>query len=132
MVTCGVLVTDGINYLICHPTAGKWWDLPKGKKDPGESDSETAVREMREETGLCADVSNLEYLGTFSYRPNKDLCLFKWQVDVMPDPGTLHCTSTFHSNMQWYPEMDKFAIVDRDACLKLVNPSMCKVLSGLI
>lgn len=28
------------------------WDLPKGKVDPGETPPETAVREVREETGI--------------------------------------------------------------------------------
>jgi 8-oxo-dGTP diphosphatase len=28
------------------------WSLPKGKADPGESDEETALREVEEETGL--------------------------------------------------------------------------------
>ena len=31
------------------------WTLPKGKAEPGETDEETAVREVEEETGLrCA------------------------------------------------------------------------------
>lgn len=29
-----------------------WWDLPKGKIDPGESESEAALREVQEETGV--------------------------------------------------------------------------------
>ena len=29
-----------------------YWDLPKGKIDPGESKEEAAVREVEEETGL--------------------------------------------------------------------------------
>lgn len=29
-----------------------WWDLPKGKIDPGETPSEAALREVEEETGI--------------------------------------------------------------------------------
>jgi 8-oxo-dGTP pyrophosphatase MutT (NUDIX family) len=37
------------------------WDLPKGKQDPGETLAETAVREVREETGL-SDLKIVEKL----------------------------------------------------------------------
>ncbi len=32
------------------------WTLPKGKAEPGESDEETAVREVEEETGLRCEL----------------------------------------------------------------------------
>jgi 8-oxo-dGTP pyrophosphatase MutT (NUDIX family) len=35
------------------------WDLPVGKSAPGEPITATAVRELREETGLAVDVADL-------------------------------------------------------------------------
>ncbi|MEO6132050.1 MAG: NUDIX domain-containing protein [Saprospiraceae bacterium] len=38
------------------------WDLPKGKQDPGETLAQTAIREVREETGI-PDLKIIEKMG---------------------------------------------------------------------
>lgn len=41
------------------------WRIPKGMQDAGETIEQTAVREVREETGLTASI--IEFLGTGSW-----------------------------------------------------------------
>jgi 8-oxo-dGTP diphosphatase len=54
----GVVLRDGVagpELLLVHRPAYDDWSLPKGKAKPGESDEESALREVEEETGLrCA------------------------------------------------------------------------------
>lgn len=47
-------------YLLLHYSEGHW-DLPKGHVEPGESEEETARREILEETGI----SELEFVQGF-------------------------------------------------------------------
>ena len=131
-ISCGVILTNGTEYLMCHPTNSLWWNIPKGILDRGESYAEAAVRELEEETGLKATTEDLEYLGMFPYKRDKDLALFKMQIKDMPDESKLTCTSTFRQGSDNIPEMDDFQIVDRDTFLLKVNPSLRKVLEEII
>lgn len=49
---CGwILLREG-RVLLLHNTRRREWGLPKGHAEPGETESETALRELEEETGL--------------------------------------------------------------------------------
>ena len=62
--SCGALIfrLDGAKrlYLLLH-YAGGHWDFPKGHVEKGESEEQTARREIQEETGL----TSLEFLPGF-------------------------------------------------------------------
>jgi len=57
------------------------WALPKGKIDPGESAAETAVREVREETGvegmLVEKLGDVRYVYTASWKGASGERIFK-------------------------------------------------------
>jgi ADP-ribose pyrophosphatase YjhB (NUDIX family) len=57
-VTAIVLNTEGA-LLLVHKTDNNLWALPGGGVDPGESVSEAVVREVKEETGMDVEVTNL-------------------------------------------------------------------------
>ena len=56
--SCGVLPyriqNSHIQFLLVFETFSKCWSLPKGRMEPGETEEQTALRELFEETGLSA------------------------------------------------------------------------------
>jgi 8-oxo-dGTP pyrophosphatase MutT (NUDIX family) len=56
---------NGIEVVLCGRTAEKLWGLPKGTPDAGETIEQTALREVREETGL--EVAIDARLGSIRY-----------------------------------------------------------------
>lgn len=54
--SAGGLVVQESRILLISTQAGRRWQLPKGHIEPGETPEETAVREVREETGVTGRV----------------------------------------------------------------------------
>ncbi|NLT55293.1 MAG: NUDIX domain-containing protein [Actinomycetales bacterium] len=54
-----VVVDDAGRLLLIHRTDNDNWSLPGGAMDLGESLPETAVREVREETGIDCEITGL-------------------------------------------------------------------------
>lgn len=63
--SAGGLVVHGPHILLISTQAGRRWQLPKGHIEEGETPEQTAVREVREETGVTgrvlAPLSGIEY-----------------------------------------------------------------------
>jgi 8-oxo-dGTP pyrophosphatase MutT (NUDIX family) len=60
----GLVVRDGLVLLVHRPKYDDW-TFPKGKANEGETDEETALREVHEETGLSCTLER--ELGFTSY-----------------------------------------------------------------
>jgi 8-oxo-dGTP diphosphatase len=69
----GAVIKDGRGRLLLikrgHAPGAGLWSLPGGRIEPGETDAEALVREMREETGLVIEAGPL--IGTVR-RPVQD------------------------------------------------------------
>jgi 8-oxo-dGTP pyrophosphatase MutT (NUDIX family) len=54
--SAGGLVVQGSRILLISTQSGRRWQLPKGHIEAGETPEQTAVREVREETGVTGRV----------------------------------------------------------------------------
>lgn len=89
--SCGVLpyrLEDGRReYLIVFESFSKCWSLPKGHMEAGETEEETALRELQEETGLSATLdfgrrATIEY--PISPIGRKQVVFFPGRVEGVP------------------------------------------------
>jgi 8-oxo-dGTP diphosphatase len=74
---------DHIEVLIVHRPRYDDWTFPKGKRDAGESDEDTALREVWEETGyrcrLGVEVARTEYVDD----RGRDKVVRYWEMEVV-------------------------------------------------
>lgn len=89
--SCGVLpwrLSEGRReYLIVYQQGSQCWSLPKGHMEPGESEEQTALRELLEETGLTARPdtgrsASIEY--PISPKARKQVVFFSGEVSGNP------------------------------------------------
>jgi ADP-ribose pyrophosphatase YjhB (NUDIX family) len=72
-VTAGGVVINRQGSVLLVNQNGTTWSLPKGHVDPGEEPVQTAIREIREESGVT-DLHFLRILGAFGrYKIGRDI-----------------------------------------------------------
>jgi 8-oxo-dGTP pyrophosphatase MutT (NUDIX family) len=81
--SCGALVFrragQGLEVLLLQHRGGHW-DFPKGHMEPGESERETALREVLEESGLTVRIEDESFRELIRFSPypgcQKDVVYF--------------------------------------------------------
>jgi len=101
-VGAGAVIVDreGRVLLVRHTYGRLNWELPGGLSEPGESFAETAVREVREETGLEAVP---ERLTGIYYSPESDAHHFVFRCAVGEDAAPAPASPEI-SECGWWPE----------------------------
>jgi 8-oxo-(d)GTP phosphatase len=73
-----------IQIAIVHRPNYDDWTLPKGKRDLGESWQQTALREIKEETGCIAKLDAFAGSTAYSVRGTAKVVLF-WHMSLLED-----------------------------------------------
>lgn len=73
--SCGAVVFrkyhGNIELLLIKHVVGGHWSFPKGHVEPGETKEQTALREIKEETGIDVEL-NTSFREVVSYSPKRD------------------------------------------------------------
>lgn len=126
--SCGVLpyrIVNGLKeFLLVFESYSKCWSIPKGHMEAGETEDQTALRELFEETGLTAvlDLSNcasIEYpISSFAH---KTVTFYLGETQ-----GTPKTRSGEIEHFKWVKEseLEEFLFSDTaEACKKLLRKS---------
>lgn len=132
-ISSGLILTDGDKFLGCHSTGNYFYDLPKGSIEEGELPIEACIREVREETGLIIDPSDLTDLGEFDYNHYKNLHLFILFTVNLPQLENLKCNSFFYDPVlkKDKPEADGFKYIAFNNMQYYLTKNMYNLLSDV-
>ena len=104
--SCGAVVfrrhNGAAQYLLLHYEAGHW-DLPKGKQEKDEKEAQTALREIREETGIkdIELIDNFRENVNYFFKKGEDT-IFKEVVFFLAEAKTEEVTiSNEHIGYAW-------------------------------
>jgi 8-oxo-(d)GTP phosphatase len=113
----------GVEVLLVHRPRYDDWTFPKGKAHPGESDEETAVREVEEETGLTARLG--VELPSTKYRDSRGRPKLVRYWTMKPESGSFEPHDEI-DEIRWVPVAEAASALsygrDRDVLEALPQP----------
>lgn len=96
--------------LIKHSNSGHW-SFPKGHVEAGETEVETAVREIKEETGVSVNIDT-RFREVVTYSPKKD---------VIKDVIYFFATASDYHTQRQEEEVSEVKWVDMGSAIKCVS-----------
>lgn len=111
-----------IEILLIQDPKGRW-SIPKGHVEEGETDKETAIREIGEEANL-KELRVIDRLGKteFRYRRMKTLVLMTTQVYLVEALGDTDAIKKeeFYANIKWFPFNEALDAIEYEDIGKLM------------
>ena len=95
---------DTVWVVVCHRKLPSLYALPKGTPDTGETKEETALREVREETGLDVKIEGVIGDVNYSFVNSKNSVLYKKSVGfflMTQQGGDMKCHDKEFDDVEW-------------------------------
>lgn len=131
VTSCGILLHHDGKFFVGHCTNKpdvNGWTIPKGRKEPGETDVATAYREFKEETNIDLKALGLGIKQFTAYKmKHKDVVVFFCNdedgVTTKIQPVCKSLVEPTDFSPGGFPEIDDFRWVTRSEAERLVFPS---------
>ncbi len=121
---------DGYYFILIKDAYGKW-TFPKGGVEPGESEEETALRELSEETGL-KQLKSLGYLGETEvkvHKPNEKPYrkLIKYYLVEAKDKDIVIPEVSELSDVKWFALQEAMEAIDYENARDIFKSGLKKL-----
>lgn len=129
--SCGVLLNCCGKYLLAHSTGhGRMgFGIPKGMQDAGETDKETALRELFEETNIKLAEADLSEKPFISYRAKSGKAMVVFSAEISDVPDNMFCSTLIPNSGR--PEVDSYLWATKDEALDLLINHMKTIFEAL-
>ena len=117
--SCGAVIVNDGKVLVIQQEEGHW-AFPKGHVEGSETEVETAVREIKEETGLDVEINDsFRYVERYSPKENveKDVVFFVAKViggDICPQEGEV-------KQIEWLSIEEAMEILTYDSSKRVLS-----------
>lgn len=122
--TVSVVVTNSLSQVLLlerTPERGGFWQPVTGRVEPGEAPSQAAARELREETGLEAEVSPLHYEHVFALGEARPPDLIRETAFVAHARGDVRIDPDEHAAMGWFSAEEAMAKVPHAGLARAIS-----------
>ena len=119
---------DGSHVLLCGRVNPETWSLPKGTPEEGEAVADTAIREVREETGL--EVVIEDDLGEIKYWVSKPGIRVQKPVTfylMSATGGSLDDHDLEFDCVKWFPARSAADVMTHPTELEIVRKALTRI-----
>lgn len=124
-VSCGAYVIENGKVLVIQHNQGHW-DFPKGHMERGETEKETAKREVLEETGIEIEiVSDEKYIVEYMPKANVEKKVIFFEAKKIG--GDLKKQESEVQRVEWIPIKDVLSIITYSTSKDMFESFMKKI-----